>query len=41
MHQHKPAVFHIAKMARTVTEELLELLGDVLALRGRPARLGG
>ena len=37
----RPAVFHRAAVAGTVDEELLELLGDVLALRSRPSRLGG
>src|SRR5918911_1046823 len=37
----RPAVFNRAEVAGTVAEELLELLGDVLAFRGRPARLGG
>ena len=37
----RPAVFHRAAVAGPVDEELLELLGDVLAWRGRPSRLGG
>ena len=36
----RPAVFTRAEVAGTVDEELLELLGDVLAFRGRPSRLG-
>jgi hypothetical protein len=35
-----PALFNRAKVAGTVDEELFELLGDVLAFRGWPPRLG-
>jgi hypothetical protein len=36
----RPAVFNRAEVTGTVDEARLERLGDVLAFRGRPSRLG-
>jgi hypothetical protein len=36
----RPAIFNVAKVARTVGEELLDVGRDTLPCGGRPPRLG-